>query len=174
MNTQTYYLWDEAGHQAGTVECDPAGPLPERCTPTPPPSPTAQWIAGGWREPEAPTLEALKAQLKGKAAALRWAHETGGITVNGVRILTGIEDQNRIASVLAAAQVAALTSVDFKAASGWVTLTLPELQGIAAAITAHVQACFTAERAHHEAIDALESVAAALAYDLTAGWPEQA
>ena len=167
-----YYLWNEDGTQAGSVEvADPNGPLPERCTPTPPPSPTAQWIAGGWCEPEAPTLEALQAQLKSQASALRWVHETGGITVGGVRVSTGIEDQNRIATVLAAAQVAELTSINFKAESGWVALSLAELQGIAAAITAHVQACFTAERAHHEAIDALESVAQALAYDLTAGWP---
>lgn len=125
----------------------------------------------GWVPEEPPTLSAVQAKLREQATALRWAHETGGITVNGVRVATGIEDQNRIATVLAAAQVAELTSVDFKAESGWVTLSLAELQGIAAAITAHVQACFSAERAHHEAIDALESVADALAYNVHEGWP---
>ncbi|WP_282275182.1 DUF4376 domain-containing protein [Stenotrophomonas sp. PS02297] len=117
--------------------------------------------------PPAQTLEEAKQQLRERATALRWERETGGITVGGVRVLTGIEDQNRIATAL----VGAPATLDFKADSGWVTLTLAELQAIAAAITTHVQACFTAERAHHEAIDALPSLAAVAAYDVEAGWP---
>ena len=88
--------------------------------------------------------------------------------MGGVRVLTGIEDQNRIASAL----IGAPATLNFKAESGWVTLTLAELQGIAAAITAHVQACFTAERAHHEAIDALPDVSSVEEYDINTGWPE--
>ena len=121
--------------------------------------------------PDAPatalTLEELKHQLRERATQLRWQRETGGINVGGVRVLTGTEDQNRIASAL----IGAPATLDFKAESGWVTLTLAELQGIAAAITAHVQACFTAERAHHDAIEALETLEAAQAYDVEAGWP---
>lgn len=113
------------------------------------------------------TLEEAKQQLRERATALRWEHETGGITIGGVRVLTGIEDQNRIATAL----IGAPETLDFKAESGWVTLTLEQLQGIAAAITAHVQACFSAERAHHEAIDALDSLEAAGGYDVEAGWP---
>lgn len=117
--------------------------------------------------PSAQTLEEAKQQLRERVTALRWEHETGGITVAGVRVLTGIEDQNRIATAL----IGAPATLDFKAESGWVTLTLADLQGIAAAITTHVQACFTAERAHHEAIDALLSLDAAGDYDVEAGWP---
>ena len=121
--------------------------------------------------PDAPapalTLEEIKRQLRERASALRWQHETGGIDIGGVRVLTGIEDQNRIASAL----IGAPATLDFKSESGWVTLTLAELQGIAAAITAHVQACFTAERIHHEAIDALDTLEAAQAYNVEAGWP---
>ena len=113
------------------------------------------------------TLEEIKQRLREQATELRWQHETGGIDIGGVRVLTGIEDQNRIASAL----IGAPATLDFKAESGWVTLTLEQLQGIAAAITAHVQACFTAERAHHEAIDALEALEAAQAYNVEAGWP---
>lgn len=36
---------------------------------------------------------------------------------------------------------------------------------------AHVQACFTAERLHHEAINALTDIADAQGYDVTSGWP---
>lgn len=117
--------------------------------------------------------------LKEEITALRWQHETGGLTLpTGVRVATGIDDQNRITSVIANAQLAGVEKVDFKAASGWVTVTVQELQSISAAIAVHVQACFTAERVHHEAIDALaeqyegEALQSALAaYDVQSGWP---
>ena len=118
-------------------------------------------------EPAPATLEEAKQRLRERATALRWEHETGGITVGGARVLTGVEDQNRIASAL----IGAPATLDFKAESGWVTLTLAELQYIAAAITAHVQACFTAERAHHEAIDLLGTLEAAQEYDVETNWP---
>lgn len=119
--------------------------------------------------------------LKDKITAKRWQIETGGLTLpSGVRVATGIEDQNRITSVIANASLAALEAVSFKAASGWVTLTLAELEGVVAAIAMHVQQCFSAERVHHEAIDALEQLhaedyealqQALQAYDVEQGWP---
>jgi len=127
-------------------------------------------VAGDLVPPAAPATEDLaeaKQRLRERATALRWEHETGGITVAGVGGLTGVEDQNRIATAL----IGAPATLDFKAESGWVTLTLAELKGIADAITTHVQACFSAERAHHEAIDALTSLAGAAEYDVEAGWP---
>ncbi|MDH1499354.1 DUF4376 domain-containing protein [Comamonas terrigena] len=118
--------------------------------------------------------------LKSIVTHCRWEVETGGLTLpGGVRIATAIDDQNRITSVVANAERSGVTSVDFKAASGWVSVTVPELQEIAAAIARHVQACFTAERQHHEAIDAIAQIAdpaerqAALeAYDESQGWPQ--
>ncbi|MDG2524654.1 DUF4376 domain-containing protein [Stenotrophomonas sp. HITSZ_GD] len=132
------------------------------------------WLAAGNEaEPADPpaTLQSLKDGLRAAATAQRWSHETGGIEVGGVSVATGLEDQNRISSVLAAGQLGDLAEVDFKAASGWTRLTLAEIQAIAGAISVHVQACFSAERAHHEAIDALPDIAAAEAYDVTSGWP---
>lgn len=173
---KTFYLWDENGSPAGAVDCDEDGPLPARCTPAAPPA-AAPGFRGVWRgewlqEPlPARDLAAVKEQLRAAATACRWSHETGGLTLGGVRVATALQDQNRIASVLAAMQVAQVDGVDFKAETGWVYLTAAELQGIAAAVTAHVQACFSAERAHHEAIDALPDPSAALAYDVTEGWP---
>lgn len=125
--------------------------------------------------PRIVTVESLKAEI----TALRWQKETGGLTLpSGVRVATGIDDQNRITSVIANAQIASVQTVDFKADSGWVTVTVQELQAIAAAIAVHVQACFTAERVHHEAIDELaeqyegEALQSALAaYDVQSGWP---
>lgn len=132
------------------------------------------WVAQG-NEPQPlmppATLASLQADLRARATALRWACETAGIDVGGVTVATGLEDQNRIATVLAAGQLGDIDQVDFKAASGWTTLTLAEIQAIAGAVSAHVQSCFSAERSHHEAIDALPDLAAAQAYDVTTGWP---
>jgi hypothetical protein len=90
-----------------------------------------------------------------------------------VRVLTGKSDQDRVTSVVVNAQLAGIESVDFKADSGWVTVSIDDLKAIARAIALHVQACFTAERAHHEAVAALATMAEARAYDLAAGWPNQ-
>lgn len=128
-------------------------------------------------QPQAPVTAA---ELKEIVTRYRWEVETGGITLpGGVRIATAIDDQNRITSVVANAERSGVVSVDFKAASGWVSVTVPELQEIAAAIARHVQACFTAERQHHEAIDAIAQIAdpaerqAALdEYDESQGWPQ--
>lgn len=117
------------------------------------------------------SLPEKQAVLKNLATARRWLHETGGIALPvGVRVGTTIEDQNRITSVITNAALAGAESVDFKAASGWVTLSLEEVRGIAAAIAAHVQACFSAERAHHAAIDALDLLGTQT-YDVSIGWP---
>lgn len=137
------------------------------------------YLAGVFAAPE--PAQVNPEDIKAIVTAKRWQVETGGITLPaGVHVATGIDDQNRITSVIANARLAALDTVSFKASSGWVTLTIAELEGIAAAIALHVQQCFSAERAHHEAIDALAALhaedAQALqqaldAYDVVHGWP---
>lgn len=116
-------------------------------------------------------IEQAKARLLEAATAKRWGVETGGMVLpNGVHVATGTEDQNRITAVIANARLAGVEAVDFKAASGWVSLTLPEIEAIASAIALHVQACFSAERVHHEAIDLLVTAQELGAYDVNAGW----
>lgn len=119
-----------------------------------------------------PDIESEKNRIKAAATEQRWLHETGGINVGGSTVATGLDDQNRITSVLAAAALGNMDEVDFKSASGWVRLTIAQVQGIGMAVSAHIQGCFSAERAHHEAIDALTTVEAVGAYDVTSGWPE--
>lgn len=127
--------------------------------------------------PQIITTDDIKTAITKK----RWKIETGGLTLHtGVHVATGIDDQNRITSVIANAELAGVSSVDFKAASGWVSISVADLKAVAAAIALHVQRCFTAERAHHEAIDAIAAQyeadsaglqAALQAYDTTQGWP---
>ena len=70
------------------------------------------------------------------------------------------------------AVAAGVTSVDFKARSGWVTLNIAQIQAIAAAIAVHVQRCFSTERMHHETIAALPDEGLA-SYNVNTGWPGQ-
>lgn len=121
-------------------------------------------------------IEELRQAKLEAATDMRWQVMTGGMTLpNGVAVGTTIDDQNRITSVVANAELAGLTDadeVDFKAASGWVRITIAQVKQIAGAIGQHVQACYSAERAHHEAIEALETREEVAAYDVGVGWPE--
>lgn len=114
---------------------------------------------------------AVRTALKNSVTEKRWRVETGGINLpNGAHILTASSDQARITSTIAGMDGAGITVVDFKANNGWVTLTIDELKGIRSYIAHHVQACFSAERAHHEAIDALDASELST-YDISQGWP---
>lgn len=130
-----------------------------------------QWVQQWNVQPIA--VEDAKARLRDAATAKRWAVETGGITLaGGLSVLTGIEDQDRINAAITNMERYELEEIDFKAASGWVTLTLAELRDIGREIALHVQACFSAERAHHEAIELLAAIDDAENYDVDAGWPD--
>ncbi|GAA5231737.1 DUF4376 domain-containing protein [Verticiella sediminum] len=117
---------------------------------------------------------ATRVGLMAAATAKRWAVMTGGLTLpGGLRVGTAIDDQNRLTSVVANAAHAGLTdadTVDFKATSGWMSITIGEVKAIAGAIGQFVQACYSAERAHHDAIAGLTEAELA-GYDIGAGWP---
>jgi len=118
-----------------------------------------------------PTSADKRVALKAAATATRYEIETGGIDLpNGTRLDTTREDQNSVANAISLAEIAGVVSVDFKAADKWLTITIPQLKQIGAAIGLHKQSCYTAERAHHEAIDALPD-ADLDAYNLNSGWP---
>ncbi len=115
--------------------------------------------------------EQVRADLMDAATSKRWDVMTGGVTLpGGISVGTTIDDQNRVTSVIANAQLAGVESMDFKAQSGWVTLSLDQVRGIAAAVALHVHACYAAERAHHVAI-AAASETELMAYDINTGWP---
>lgn len=116
-------------------------------------------------------LADVKADRLAALAAYRYERETGGTTIGGVAVATDRQSQAMISGAYAAAQNDVIGSFDWKADSGWVTLDKPTMIAIGAAVAAHVQACFTNEREHAEAIAALNSASAVAAYDFTAGWP---
>lgn len=160
--------------------------IPGNCTEIEPPASNGNWFpkfnrgTQNWTlvdkvtenstEGPEPTIEELKTITQQKVTEYRWQKETGGITVGESVISTGIEDQNRITSVIANAELAGATELDFKAANGWVTLTLEQVKGIATAIALHVQMCFTKERAISEVIDSLETVEEIEHFDIATMW----
>lgn len=122
----------------------------------------------------ADNIESGKRRLADQVTQKRWEVETGGIILaGGTEVKTGLDDQNRINCVIVNAARAGFTEVDFKSATGWVTISLANLEAIADAVSAHVQQCFSAERAHHEAIEQLSTPEAIASYDITAGWPSK-
>ena len=119
-------------------------------------------------------LEVARAEVKRRATAHRWTVETGGISVaNYGRVLTSIEDQNRIATAIQGCTSANIQEVDFKGADGWVSITRETLTQISVLIAEHVQLCFTRERELHEAADACTDVPALAAINIEVGWPGQ-
>lgn len=127
------------------------------------------WVAEGNTAEDlsaVPPKEALKAQVTDH----RWSLETGGITLGAMKIATGRADQARLTEIMGHATNAGITQVDFKAESGWVTLTLDEIRAISREVALFVQACFSAERTHHETIDAA-SAEQLESYDIHVGWP---
>lgn len=99
-------------------------------------------------EPEPPPVDLTK-----YAADKRWRVETGGITVAGAAIPTSREDQAMITGAVAFAQLNPDASIQFKAVSGWVTLTATQMVGIGLSVGTHVQACFAAEAAIDADVD---------------------
>lgn len=156
----------EIGSDHDGQSYDGLGPVPDWLSKTEPPAPE-------------PTISELRQAKLDAATDKRWLVMTGGMTLpNDVSVGTTIDDQNRITSVVANAELAGLADsdeVDFKAETGWIRITIAEVKQIAGAIGQFVQACYSAERTHHEAINGLPDDRSAIeAYDVESGWPSGA
>lgn len=98
--------------------------------------------------------EAKLAALKAYAAAKRYAVETGGTSLNGMRISTDRGTQNAVDRTLNAIEKGiASVPVGWKGAEGWIDLDAAALAAIGAAVAKHVQAAFAVERSASDAID---------------------
>lgn len=106
------------------------------------------WLAAGGK------LGDSTPDLVAYAAAARYAKETAGITVGTAPIATDRASQALITGMWAAAQITPSISVAFKASTGFVTINAQQVEKIATAVAAHVQACFTAEAQVDAAITA--------------------
>lgn len=173
----TVVQWAAHGYLPIVQDAPPHDPLLQRLAQRPKP----EWLIEAERvvatydiiEIDIEELRQTKIQA---ATDMRWEVMTGGLTLTGgIEVGTGIDDQNRITSVVANAALAGLTDtdeVDFKAASGWVRISIGQIKAIAGAIGQHVQACYSAEREHHKDIAALTTREQIRDYDLDVGWPD--
>ncbi|MGS0736166.1 DUF4376 domain-containing protein [Pseudomonas sp. GG8] len=78
-------------------------------------------------------------------AAVRYMHETASITVGSVAIDTGRDSQALITGAALSAVIDPEYVCVWKTINGPVELTATQLIGVAAAVRAHVQACFDRE-----------------------------
>lgn len=133
-----------------------------------------EYATGQWRETwmvtAIPVSELRQTKLS-ELAALRYQHETAGITFSNATIETNRESQALITGAWSFSQLNPAVLIDWKGVTGWVQIDAATISAIAGAVAAHVQSCFSTERVHAEAISALETSEAVSEYDITAGWP---
>lgn len=130
-----------------------------------------------WVEKPAPvrTVAQARAEKLAALAAHRYAVETGGISAGNVSIATDRESQAMLTGAWVRMQQAPDLWVDWKGDDGWSRIDKATVDVLAAAVGDHVQACFTAERVHAEAVIALpDDVAIIDGYDFSQGWPGEA
>lgn len=97
----------------------------------------------------------VRMRLRDYAAQVRFQKEVGGLVLpNGVKVDTDRDSQAKVQQAHSLLEKGWVASIDWKADSGWVTLDLAVMTGIAQAVAAHVQGCFSAEKAVIEAIEA--------------------
>jgi len=109
----------------------------------------------------------LKESLIDALAEIRWQHETGGITLtNGISVKTDRESQSAIFNGYNTLKNGLLSSSPWKFKGQWVDVTLEDIEPIAQAVSRHVKACFSAEKAVSDLIDKATDTDALLAIDL--------
>ncbi|AHD03100.1 DUF4376 domain-containing protein [Leisingera methylohalidivorans] len=90
-------------------------------------------------------------------ARIRWKAETGGITLqDGTTLPSDEVTARKLTSAVTSLQNGMVSEpVAWKFPGGWQDLTQAQIEAAAAAVAQHVQACFSAERAVHQQIEAL-------------------
>ena len=126
------------------------------------------WDGKSWTLTTAAKRDFLREQIADK----RYQVETDGLLLpNGVRVGTDRADQAIITGAVSAIQFG-IKEYDWKGTDGvWIKLTAEQISQIGAAVATHVQACFTAERKHCEAIAMLKTAEELDSYDINTGWP---
>lgn len=98
----------------------------------------------------------------------RYGVETAGISVGGAQIKTDRESQAQLSAAYTSLKSGLIPNTDWKAANGFQTVTLAEIEPIAAAVAGHVRACFAAERAITARLERLGTAGDLAAFDIPA------
>lgn len=112
-----------------------------------------------------------RAALLTDLANIRWKHEVGGLSLpDGAKVRTDRETRAALTEAVNALSNGLMQApIAWKMAAGWTDLSKQDLEAITAAVSAHVQDSFAAERtvqAQIEALDDLNGFDLAAAYDL--------
>ncbi len=99
----------------------------------------------------------------------RLAFETAGLTIGeGLRVKTDRESQGQLSNAYTTLKHGLIPDTDWKAANGWESVTLAQIEPIAKAVAAHVRGCFRGERQVQAAILAAVTIAEIEAIDIRA------
>ncbi|TXN67270.1 DUF4376 domain-containing protein [Methylobacterium sp. WL6] len=85
--------------------------------------------------------------LAAYAAAAHLARRDGGVTIGGMLVKSDGESRSLITGAYALSDAKPDATIDFKAASGWITLNAAQMQTVALGVGGWVQACYSAYRA---------------------------
>lgn len=114
----------------------------------------------------------FKPQKLAGLGAIRWQHQTKGLTFDGHTIQTDPASQSAVMANAMAASIDPDATFAWKTADGrFITLTAADMGAIARAVHAHVQACFAHEASLSASIEAATTVDDLEAIDITVGWP---
>jgi hypothetical protein len=92
--------------------------------------------------------------LRAYAATARWRKETGGIAIGGFAVATDDRSKALIQGAYLQAQRNPAFTAQWKIASGsFVTIGAAQIETVALAVAAHIQACFGKEAEVVQAID---------------------
>ncbi len=118
------------------------------------------------------TIEETRSGKLNALAAYRFQRETAGITLNGAVIRTDRESQAMIAGAKNYSDLTPGILIDWKSEGGWIQIDRQALLAVGQAVGAYVQACFSQERVHAEAIAGLSTLEEIASYNFETGWPE--
>ncbi|MBA84749.1 DUF4376 domain-containing protein [Thalassobius sp. S69A] len=106
--------------------------------------------------------ESNRLSARDALAQLRWQHETAGlILADGQHIATTRESQSQIANAAMGVQAGLITDpMPWKTLQGWTEFSPVSLLDMATQVSAHVRACFAAERAISAQLEISEDPAA--------------
>lgn len=122
------------------------------------------------KPPKWATIEEAKAGRLAELAEYRWLKETAGVNVNGFIIKTDEVSQAKMSGAKVYSDLNPETLIDWKTDNGWIQIDRNTLLTAGNAVGAHVQACYSQERVHSDAINALDTIAEIEAYDIQTGW----
>ena len=120
----------------------------------------------------------VKQIIKNKISTLRKEKQAAGITVLGSSIDTDAESLNMISSAFVTLEKNYNGNTNFPSSIEWktknnefLTVDYSSMESIASATSTYVEGCFSAEKQHFDAINALANVTDANNYDYEQFWP---